>query len=42
MYQSEVKRSLYIEDRLSTMSDAKIVMSTLRLSLVKINQVDFR
>jgi uncharacterized secreted protein with C-terminal beta-propeller domain len=41
-YQSDVRRSLYINDTLYTMSDAKIVMSNLRLSLVQVNQVDFR
>jgi uncharacterized secreted protein with C-terminal beta-propeller domain len=40
--QSQVKRSLYIEDTLYTMSDAKIVMSDLTGSLVQINEVDFR
>lgn len=41
-YQSDVKRSLYIEDTLYTMSDAKIVMSNLKMSLVQVNEVDFR
>jgi len=41
-YQSPVMRSLYIEDTLYTMSDAKIVMSDLTGPLVQINEVDFR
>jgi hypothetical protein len=41
-YQSEARRALSIEDTLYTMSDAKIVMSDLKSSLVQINEVDFR
>lgn len=41
-YQYQVKRSLYIENTLYTMSDAKIVMSDLADALVQLNQVDFR
>ena len=40
--QNPVKRSLYIEDTLYTMSDAKIVMSDLARSLERVNEVDFR
>jgi inhibitor of cysteine peptidase len=39
---SPVKRSLYIEDTLYTMSDRKIVMSDLAHSFNRINEVDFR
>jgi len=40
--QSPVRRSLYIEDTLYTMSDATIVMSNLARSLERVNEVDFR
>lgn len=40
--QSDVKRALYIEDTLYTLSDAKIVMSDLSSSLMQINEIDFQ
>jgi uncharacterized secreted protein with C-terminal beta-propeller domain len=40
--QSPVKRALYIEDTLYTMSDTRIVMSDLARSLERINEIDFR
>jgi uncharacterized secreted protein with C-terminal beta-propeller domain len=39
---SDVRRALYIENTLYTMSDAKIIMSDLSDSLVQINEIDFR
>ena len=38
---AQVKRALYIEDTLYTMSDAKIVMSDLRGPIVQVNELDF-
>jgi len=42
MAQFQVRRSLYINDVLYTMSDAKIVMSDLNRSLEQVNEVDFQ
>lgn len=40
--QDPVRRSLYIEDTLYTMSEKKIVMSDLAHSLERMNEIDFR
>jgi len=42
LYKSQVKRALYIEDTLYTMSDAKIVMSDLKGPVLQVNEMNFQ
>ncbi|OPX62528.1 MULTISPECIES: beta-propeller domain-containing protein [unclassified Methanoregula] len=42
LYRSQVKRALYIENTLYTMSDAKIVMSDLKGPVLQVNELNFQ